>query len=251
VKRAHSREATPAIVITCEHATNRIPRNFRACFADLRDALASHQGYDRGALRMAKDLADRLHAPLFQGCVSRLLVYLNRSPEHPRLHEECVRRLPVDTRRTICASYYAPMRRAVEQAIAEAIASGRRVLHVSSHSFTPVFDGEVRNADVGLLYDPDRKGEASLCENWRAALLAREPRLHVGRNYPYAGKSDGFAAYLRHSHPAADYLGIELEINQRVVLKGGRAWSRLRTQLVESLAEILNGSRGGRDARRP
>jgi predicted N-formylglutamate amidohydrolase len=30
---------------------------------------------------------------------------------------------------------------------------------VSAHSFTPVLRGEVRNCDVGFLYDPRHRGE--------------------------------------------------------------------------------------------
>jgi predicted N-formylglutamate amidohydrolase len=239
-----------AVVVTCEHATPRIPPRYRHCFADQRATLESHHGFDLGALRMAEDLAEQFHAPLFQGSVSRLLVDLNRSPGHRRLHAECVRRLPAETRREICETYYAPIRNAAEQAIAMAIASGRRVVHLSSHSFTPELGGEVRNADIGLLYDPGRAGELALCRDWRAALLARAPHLRVRRNYPYTGKSDGFTAFLRRKHSAADYLGIELEINQRLVLRGGRTWSQLRALLVEGLAEALDGKRGGRDARR-
>ena len=35
---------------------------------------------------------------------------------------------------------------------------GRRVIHISSHSFTPELNGKVRRADVGLLYDPGSPG---------------------------------------------------------------------------------------------
>jgi predicted N-formylglutamate amidohydrolase len=120
-----------------------------------------------------------------------------------------------------------------------AVARHRAVVHVSSHSFTPVLDGVVRNADVGLLYDPGRPGEAALCRAWQAQLADREPGLHVRRNYPYAGKSDGFAAFLRRRFSERDYIGIELEINQRIVQKGGPAWRRLRQALVACLAEAL------------
>ena len=41
------------------------------------------------------------------------------------------------------------------------MARGRRVIHISSHSFTPELDGKVRSADVGLLYHPGRHGEAA------------------------------------------------------------------------------------------
>jgi len=87
------------------------------------------------------------------------------------------------------------------------------VIHVASHSFTPVLDGDVRTADVGLLYDPRRRGEARLCARWRTAIRQCAPDLNVRRNYPYAGKADGFSAWLRRRFPAAAYVGVELKIN--------------------------------------
>lgn len=229
----------PAVVVTCEHAGNRIPARYRSCFADQREALESHHGYDRGALTMARDLARAFDAPLFYSTVSRLLVDLNRSPGHRRLHAEAVQRLPSATRREICATYYAPLRSAAEHAIGMAMRRGRAVIHVSSHSFTPILNGSVRNADVGLLYDPGRPGEAALCRAWQAELAEREPGLRVRRNYPYEGKSDGFAAFLRRRFSQRDYIVIELEINQRIVQVGGSAWRRLRRTLVASLAAAL------------
>ncbi len=128
-----------------------------------------------------------------------------------------------------------------------ALASGKRVIHLSSHSFTPELDGIVRAADVGLLYDPARAGEAALCREWRACLKSREPSLRVRRNYPYTGKSDGFAAYLRDRFGADEYIGIELEINQRLLLMGRRSRQRLQTLIVRSLAAALTqgGPRAG------
>ncbi len=231
--------AALAFVVTCEHAGNRIPARYRGCFADQHEALESHRGYDRGALRMARDLAHRFDAALFYSTVSRMLVDLNRSPGHRRLHAPAVLALPAATRREICATYYAPFRAQAEQAIERAIARGQRVVHVSSHSFTPVLDGAVRTADVGLLYDPQRRGERVLCRRWQAELAARRPALRVRRNYPYTGKSDGFAAFLRRRYPAEHYVGIELEINQRIVRQGGRAWAQLREAILASLAAAL------------
>jgi len=109
-----------------------------------------------------------------------------------------------------------------------AIAHGNRVIHLASHSFTPVLDGVVRNADIGLLYDPARPGEVELCRRWQAKLEARAPGLRVRRNYPYTGRSDGFTAWLRRRFPADRYVGIELEINQQQLASGRRHWLALQ-----------------------
>jgi predicted N-formylglutamate amidohydrolase len=108
------------------------------------------------------------------------------------------------------------------------------VIHVSSHSFTPALDGKVRRADVGLLYDPARQGEAALCARWKASLAVIAPEVRVRRNYPYAGKGDGVTSALRRSHPRGAYIGIELEINQEIVL-AGRRFAALRGVLINAL----------------
>jgi len=115
------------------------------------------------------------------------------------------------------------------------------VIHISSHSFTPEFNGRVRNADVGLLYDPGRRPEAALCTRWQAVLAAIAPELRVRRNYPYAGKGDGLASHLRLRFPRGAYVGIELEINQGIVRAGGRRWAALRGALIDSLRTACAG----------
>lgn len=225
-------------VISCEHGGNRIPHTYQSIFRGFESLLHSHRGYDFGALRMAREMARKLDATLFAATTSRLLVDLNRSVRHPTLFSKITRCLPNDTRREILARYYLPYRNRVELAIAEAIRHGNRVIHISSHSFTPELDGQARKADIGLLYDPSRPAERTLCRRWQAALKTKAPGLTVRRNYPYAGKADGFTTYLRRLFPADVYTGIELEINQKYVLSGGTEWLALRHSVLEALDEI-------------
>jgi predicted N-formylglutamate amidohydrolase len=119
-------------------------------------------------------------------------------------------------------------------------------VHVSSHSFTPKLDGELRRADIGLLYDPSRPGEAALCAAWRAALRAAAPGLVVRRNYPYRGTSDALVTDLRRRFSPSRYLGIEIEVNQKFAQAGGAQWRALRRLLVASLAQVLTAVRVAR-----
>ncbi|MHB1215252.1 MAG: N-formylglutamate amidohydrolase [Thiobacillus sp.] len=231
------------ILITCEHGGKRIPARYRPLFAGFEALLHTHRGHDPGALALARQMAGSLAAPLFVSTTSRLLIDLNRSIGHPRLYSEATRNAPASVRREILEQHYLPYRNQVEAHIATKIAQGRRVIHLSSHSFTPVLDGDVRNADIGLLYDPARPGEAELCRRWQTRLKAQAPEWTVRRNYPYTGKSDGFTAYLRRRFPADGYVGIELEINQKHVLPGGRAWRALRNHVTETLHQVMTECR--------
>lgn len=226
-------------LVTCEHGGNRVPAAYRRYFAGRESLLATHRGYDPGALVLARRLADALGAPLFYATVSRLVIDLNRSLGHPRLYSEATRPASPAVRREILERHYLPYRRRVEGAAAEAIAEGEKVIHLSAHSFTPELDGEVRDADIGLLYDPARPGEAELARRWQAALKDAAPELRVRRNYPYRGKSDGFTAYLRRRFPAEAYVGIELEINQQQVFRNGQPWRRMQATITAALLQAL------------
>jgi predicted N-formylglutamate amidohydrolase len=234
-----------AFIVTCEHGGNRIPAAYRGMFDGLQALLATHRGYDPGALLMAKRLATDLAAPLETSTVSRLLVDLNRSPGHPHLFSRITRAAPAEVRREIMARHYLPYRARVECRVGDAVRRGRRAVHISSHSFTPELDGHVRQADIGLLYHPDRPGEVRLCAHWKAALAALAPDLQVRRNYPYAGKGDGLTQHLRRQFPAAAYVGIELEINQRISLQPAPRWAGFRTLLLTSLRSALAATRHG------
>jgi predicted N-formylglutamate amidohydrolase len=228
-----------ALVITCEHGGKRIPAPYQELFRAHHALLDTHRGYDPGALLMARILAKAFAAPLVASTVSRLLVDLNRSLGHPRLHFEAVRNRPAEAREQILQHHYRPYREEAERLVRQAIAKHGRVIHLSCHSFTPELDGKVRGADIGLLYDPARPGEVDLCQRWQASLMGCAPDLIVRRNYPYAGKGDGLTAWFRQRLPPSAYVGVELEVNQKHVFNGGLHWSALRKRIVESLAQAL------------
>ncbi|MFN0155444.1 MAG: N-formylglutamate amidohydrolase [Gaiella sp.] len=231
--------ATGVFLVTCEHGGNRIPAAYRHLFGAQRALLATHRGHDAGALVMARSMSRALGAPLVWSTTSRLLVDLNRSIGQPRLFSAATRAAPRQLRSEIVEQHYRPYRAEVERRVRHAVARGRRVIHISSHSFTPVLDGAVRRADVGLLYDPGRPHEVALCARWKSALSSLDRDLRVRRNYPYAGKGDGLAAYLRKQFDGNAYVGVELEVNQALVAGAPRAWSRLRARLIASLRTAL------------
>ncbi|MCV7179130.1 N-formylglutamate amidohydrolase [Mycolicibacterium sphagni] len=230
-------------IITCEHGGNRIPARYRSLFRGQQALLDSHRGYDPGALVMARALARSCGAPLVASTVSRLLVDLNRSVGHQQLFSAVTRDASDQTRAQIVEIYYRPYRLHVERLVTQAVMRGDRVIHVSSHSFTAELDGSVRDADVGLLYDPSRPGEKALSARWKQSLATLAPELRVRRNYPYAGKGDGLTTHLRRQFTQSDYVGIELEVNQDIVRAAGRCWTALRHVLVDSLNAACEGLR--------
>ena len=233
-----SRGTRSVFLVTCEHGGNDIPHEFAGLFRGQRRLLDSHRGYDPGALDTAHDLAQALGATLVVATVSRLLVELNRSPGRQFRNSPVMRAVRKDTRDDICRRYYLPYRLEVERFVARAIAGRKRVVHVSSHSFTPRLDGDVRRADVGLLYDTGRRNERELCLRWQRALARRRPQWIVRRNYPYRGRSDGLTSYLRTRFGDDAYAGIELEVNQKHA-RSGAVPSADRTAIAHALCDAL------------
>lgn len=227
-----------ALLITCEHGGNQVPAAYAPLFKGHEALLATHRGWDPGALELAQQLATACGAPLFAATTTRLLIDLNRSIGHRQLHSEATRGLPLAERRAIAAQYYRPHRDAVETEVARLVAAGRRVVHIASHSFTPELGGVVRQADVAWLYDPRRAGECALAARWLTALKQRQADLKLRRNYPYEGKGDGLTALLRKRYPDAAYVGMELEVNQRFAAAGGPAWTALRANVVAALRSL-------------
>jgi predicted N-formylglutamate amidohydrolase len=228
------------LLITCEHAGKRVPREYRSLFAGQDALLDTHRGWDPGALTLAREMAVAFDASLFYSETTRLLIDLNRSIGNPELYSEFSKPLPPAARRDIVVRHYRPHHEPIERWMKEAMATGRRVVHIASHSFTPVLNGHVRTADIGLLYDPGRGSEAEFSNRWIEALHAARPDLRLRRNYPYLGKSDGLTFRLRRRYPPDVYIGIELEVNQQFVRTGGVGWRKVRTVLVETLGQALD-----------
>ena len=235
---AHSPPRPDSLLLTCEHAGNKIPREYTSLFRGADEVLASHRGWDPGALDVARALAKKFGVPLPAVSWSRLLVESNRSPTNRRIWSKYTASLPRAERERILDSYWWPHRRAVETAVRDGVAEGRRVVHIAVHSFTPVLDGETRDADIGLLYDPARPGERALCRCWQEVLEEMDPTLRVRRNYPYQGNADGLSTWLRRAFADAEYAGIELELNQ-ALLASERCRS-LKPVLAESIERLLH-----------
>ncbi len=228
-----------ALVVSCEHAGRTVPRRFARLFAGQGGELASHRGWDPGALELAREMATAFATPLHACATTRLLVEVNRSPHHPHLFSHISRFLPQEERERVLAEIYHPYREAVAAEIEAHLTSGRDVLHVLVHSFTPIMDGADRRTDLALLYDPARPREKALADAWLAAIATRAPVLRLRRNYPYKGTADGLEVAFRRRFPPERYLGITLEACQAFPLGAAGPWRALRSTVIEALAECL------------
>lgn len=200
--------------LSCEHGGNKIPAEYASLFKNGEDLLASHRGWDLGALELFKTMHSESTSYSIFSETSRLLVDLNRSLNRRTLFSEFTKKLSKEEKEEILHQFYHPFRNAFGKSAQKVIEKGNQIFHVSVHSFTPELNGVVRNADIGLLYHPAHGDEKQWAIRWKSELEKEFPDFKIRFNYPYLGKIDGHVANLRKRF-GYNYSGIELEMNNK------------------------------------
>jgi predicted N-formylglutamate amidohydrolase len=226
------------VILSCEHGSTAVPREFAHLFRGRGKLLESHRGHDRGALSLARALARAVDAPLTVAPYTRLLVDPNRTLRRRDLFSSITRGLDPATKRDILARYFEPHRTSVLAQMQSAVRRKGVVLHLGVHTFAAVVRGVRRQSDVSLLYDPACANELAFCHAWRRHLNAVEPSWRVRRNYPFLGKNEGLTTWLRGHFSDRKYLGIEIELNDRLHRNG--SWQRTCRKVVTSLENALS-----------
>ncbi len=232
------------LLVSCEHAVNTVPSAYLSLFHKHESVLKTHRAVDFGALEIAQHFHKAFSCDLITATVTRLLIDCNRSLNNAHCFSEFTQELSQSEKQKIIDQYYLPYRNQTEQLIQKHIDQGQQVLHISSHSFTPVFEGVKRNAGIGLLYDPSRHGEKEVAREWRGLLSQESPSFRVRMNYPYLGTSNGFTTALRKKHPEKNYLGLELEINQTLLADQASldVLARILSTSLQELLQLLNNN---------
>jgi predicted N-formylglutamate amidohydrolase len=230
------------IVISCEHASFRLPPGEDLGVAD--EVLRSHAGWDPGAYDIAARLGDALGIGVHAGAFSRLYVDLNRPADHPDVipNASFGARVPgnasvgASERAHRLADFHRPYWASVERDVAAHILDRGRCLHLSSHTFDPRLAPELRAFDVGVLYDPARAAESALAEQLQFGL--RSAGLSVRANQPYRGTDAGLIAAMRARFADAVYAGVEIETSQALARQPG-ATARVAAALAAAVPRLL------------
>lgn len=197
------------IVLTCEHAS-RLNAPECEAYIDFLD-YDDHEIFDAGAEQLANWLKDKFKAPLYSGEVSRLVIDLNRSLGKKPI-SKCFGSIDHPEYAQLIDKYYYPFRNKVENKIALSLPC----IHLSIHSFTRSLKGQKRHTDIGILYDPQKKIEKNFSKKLIDTLKKGHFTIHANR--PYRGTSDGHTTYLRKIFPKKNYLGIEIEVCQDLMV---------------------------------
>ncbi len=206
-------------VISCEHASNDVPEGVVLDVG--RDVLASHVAWDPGAAEIARAVATALDLTPILGTATRLYVDLNRSEHGPSVIPAVAFGTPVPGNTTLTVAdrdarlrHHRAYRGAVTDAVRATLAQHGRCVHLSIHSFTPVMNGEARDFDCGVLYDPASPADCVVADALVNALSAAG--LATRRNEPYGGTGDGLTTTLRDTFGCERYAGVEVETSHRV-----------------------------------
>ncbi|WP_044026940.1 N-formylglutamate amidohydrolase [Ruegeria sp. TM1040] len=230
--------AEAEVIIVCEHAANWIPPSLDALGLD--DAARdSHIAWDPGALGVARKLAELLKGPLVEGCISRLVYDLNRPPESPTAIPPASEIFDVPGNRDLSDAARAQRVEAVYEpfraALAEEIATRESALRlmVTVHSFTPVYNGETRAVELGLLHGRD--------DRFAKAMLAHQPEglaWDVRLNEPYSA-SDGVAHTLDVHGCDNGLLNVMLEIRNDLIATPAQqdAWATALAPWIRATLE--------------
>ncbi len=236
----HNRSGRAPVVVLCEHASNRIPARYGDL--GLRPALLnSHIAWDPGALAVAMGLSTALDAPLVAGGLSRLLFDCNRPPAAPdamparsEVHDiPGNHNLSDSDRAHRIKTIHDPFRDGVQEVLNRFAAPP---VMITVHSFTPVYRGQSREVEIGLIHDSDDR----LTRAMMAHAGAHTDRI-VRVNDPY-GPADGVTHTLRRHALPIGALNVMLEIRNDLIREAAAqsAMAALLTRWITASCADLN-----------
>ncbi|MCB4457752.1 N-formylglutamate amidohydrolase [Leisingera sp. McT4-56] len=213
-----NRKGASPVLLLCEHASSNIPARYNGLGLREEDRL-SHAAWDPGARAVALHISKALNAPLVASTVSRLVYDCNRPPEAASAMPEKSELVEVpgnkglteEQRQERTDTVYVPFCDAVSDVIKARKEAGQQTVLVTMHSFTPVYFGNQRPVEIGILHDDDsRLADAMLAE---APAL---PHRRVERNEPY-GPADGVTHSLKIHGLAHGLANVMIEIRNDLV----------------------------------
>jgi predicted N-formylglutamate amidohydrolase len=179
-----------AWLVTCDHATNRVP-DWLGDLGIAAEDMGRHIAYDPGARGVALALGRLLDSPVICSDFSRLVIDPNRGEDDPTLVMKLYDGTIIPANRHVDAAevarrldrLYRPYHRACGE-----LAEGRVIVAV--HSFTPCLKGRPpRPWHVGVLYSHlDARLSRALIDR-----LRHEADICLGDNEPYSGHLPGDA----------------------------------------------------------
>ncbi len=173
-------------LLVCDHAGVEVPQKLELLGLNPSD-YRRHWAVDIGTRSVAESLSTLLDAPAIMANYSRLVVDLNRAVDHSTLcagsgeGQPIPGNLDLEDRDRACRieEIYNPYHTALGGLLDGFTGRGIVPVILSIHSFTPVFFGQKRPWDVGVLWTQDARVARRMMEFFRGKGFV------VGDNEPY------------------------------------------------------------------
>lgn len=241
------------ILLTCEHASPRIPKNLDKLGLSSAELRGAKDLYDPGSELLTRALAEKLGASMLLATTSRLVIDYNRRLDMrgvagnayhaPALKTELLTDIQgqeqivpiLGNQKNVARLTTTRYREYVQPYQAAGIALAQRLVELhghclvlSVHSFYPVYRGEVRKTDIDVLYDV-----AALEGKRFAHAVKKQTSLVVAENKPWGMKDvDGGVFNGLQSHAGVTLLAVD--INNRL-LQTERAIQVMARTLVPAI----------------
>ena len=221
--------------LTADHAGRLIPRRL-GTLGISEEERARHIAWDIGIAGVTEILSALLDSTAVLQTYSRLVIDCNRRPGHPTSIPQVSETTPIPGNKALSPAAVAartrdifhPYHDEIRRRIESRLAAGRRTVVVAMHSFTPVFKGEPRAMQVGILYNRDARLARLMLE-----LLRAEGDLTVGDNAPYAITDDSDYTIPFHAERRG-LPHVEIELRQDLIADaaGQRIWAERLARLL-------------------
>jgi predicted N-formylglutamate amidohydrolase len=237
---AHAPGTSP-FFLTCDHAGRAIPRRLGTLGVSTSE-LERHIAWDIGAAGVTRKLAALLDAFAILQTYSRLVIDCNRPLGSPTsittISEHTVisgnLHLSKDDAEARANEIFWPYHRRIVTELDARAARGQPTILITVHSFTPVFKGESRGMQAGVLYNRDTRLAHRLL-----GVLQDNTGLFVGDNQPYSVSDSSDYAIPVYGEQRR-LLHVEIEIRQDLIADeaGQQEWAE---RLADALPRAAYG----------
>lgn len=196
------------VLFTCEHASKRMPAKYGSLGLSKEILAGAKDLYDPGAKEVFKILEEKLKSNYLYSNVSRLVVDYNRmlggiNNKKNTFHtsvlktnllteindKEQIVNIPVNFFKNN-KDFIEEEKKRFDEFVVPYLEDGKRILDKISgfekkyiimiHSFFPVYNGEVRKVDIGVLYGKSKNISKKIIKNLRKNI-----NLKIGDNSPW------------------------------------------------------------------
>lgn len=232
-------------LIICDHSSKRVPRALKGLGIKKSD-LHRHIGWDIGTEEVGRYLSKALDMPAVLAGYSRLVVDLNRAPDHSEcmVEESDHTRIPANAGLPAAAKkqrlkeIFWPYHNQITRHIDRGVKKRQAPLLLAVHSYTPEMNNVKRPWHIAILWNKQEK----IAKKVIAAIRKNNPGFLVGENEPYTLKNERFkgSTIWRHAEERGlPYVFVEFRQDLIDTREKAAQWAEIFIQALQPVFESL------------